>query len=673
MIPRRLYIDQVHGLPPIELDLDTDGLIAIAGPNGCGKSTVMGAMCPAPLWLRFPDYQGHIKDRFTGDGTIALHLGHGNREYTLTVNAIKGVLKASMNVDDESVVQGKVREYSEEVSRRFPPEHTTLASVFSAQSGTGDILSLPQSQQRDLLATLLGLDEIQEKWERARKYLRALVGDQVIIRDRLRNAREAQVQATGIRLALQDIQGDIDKANADLTPLCVQQGELELVVKRERAILDEAERLRNLLGNARVRLVQARRKRPAEVVDLAGMISNRNKRKRLKEDQRTQQLDIADYWRSIEDLRQKSRTLAMRIDEANDRASLVNRVPCEGESMELRDGEIVRFNECPLLADAKKAPVSMAEDQAELGRIEAELDLAHDDLGNTEEYLVRIETELSTLPDVTEQAIREAEVAQAQDQGALARETTMLEREIVDLQTEHDSLDEVGSEEANTHREDLARLARKVRQIEEDIRSCSLDRERNEGKLETLAPQAEKVDELEAEFAALDRRIAGAELLVRGLGREGIQALEIDAAGPRISDLATSLLATIEPRFSLRIRTLREGDKRRKTVERLDIIVLDSEQPGVERTVFDLSKGQRVVVGEALKLGIAVANAERWGVACQTLWRDECDGALDDEHARRYPAMLRKAMEIGGFVRCYFVSHRPAVVAQADDVIVLGG
>ena len=36
-------------------------------------------------------------------------------------------------------------------------------------------------------------------------------------------------------------------------------------------------------------------------------------------------------------------------------------------------------------------------------------------------------------------------------------------------------------------------------------------------------------------------------------------------------------------------------------------------------------------------------------------------------------ASLRKALELGGFERLYYVSHNPTVQAQADAQIVLDG
>ena len=83
----------------------------------------------------------------------------------------------------------------------------------------------------------------------------------------------------------------------------------------------------------------------------------------------------------------------------------------------------------------------------------------------------------------------------------------------------------------------------------------------------------------------------------------------------------------------------------------------------------ELSKGERVLVDEALKLAIAMFHAQRAQAPILTLWRDECDTGLDVENRRRYPGMLRRAIELGGFRRLYFVSHDPDVQAQADAVI----
>ena len=53
---------------------------------------------------------------------------------------------------------------------------------------------------------------------------------------------------------------------------------------------------------------------------------------------------------------------------------------------------------------------------------------------------------------------------------------------------------------------------------------------------------------------------------------------------------------------------------------------------------------------------------------------DEAHEALiDPERRAAYPAMLRRAMELGGFTRCYLISHAAEVWAQADAVIRVEG
>jgi len=190
-----------------------------------------------------------------------------------------------------------------------------------------------------------------------------------------------------------------------------------------------------------------------------------------------------------------------------------------------------------------------------------------------------------------------------------------------------------------------------------------------EGQIQALGDLEERQRRLDEASGILDLRRTAFRNVELGMGRDGAQALEIDAAGPRVSYLTNSLLqATFDGRFSVALRTTRDSADGKRQIETFDIEVLDGERGGL-RQVEELSKGERVLVDEALKLAIACFNAERNGAAMETLYRDECDGGLDPEKAARYPAMLREAIRIGGFRNVYFVSHRPEVVAQADAVI----
>ncbi len=184
------------------------------------------------------------------------------------------------------------------------------------------------------------------------------------------------------------------------------------------------------------------------------------------------------------------------------------------------------------------------------------------------------------------------------------------------------------------------------------------------GALAELGDVAADAAELETVRRDRAQERAGWRLLAQALGRDGVQALEIDAAGPDVSALVTDLLsASFGPRFSVELRTTRPTARGNGLREVFDLVVND--QRGTRP--FELvSEGERVLLGEALKLAIAVYNAQRHGQRWRTLWRDECDGRLAPDVAPMYPRMLREAMRLGGFDRVIYVTHRPTCWEQAD-------
>ncbi len=191
----------------------------------------------------------------------------------------------------------------------------------------------------------------------------------------------------------------------------------------------------------------------------------------------------------------------------------------------------------------------------------------------------------------------------------------------------------------------------------------------------TLAKLSAQVESLEAKAAeAMTARGAVVEadielgdwtLLERALGRDGIQALEIDAAGPEVAEITNELLAACYgARFSLRLETLREKKtKAGEYSEAFDVRVFDR---GIERQVEALSGGEKVVVGEALGLAIAIFQARRSGSKIETIFRDETAGALDPDNGEAYIQMLKKARLVGGFHQLIFVAHQTDLVAMAD-------
>jgi exonuclease SbcC len=202
------------------------------------------------------------------------------------------------------------------------------------------------------------------------------------------------------------------------------------------------------------------------------------------------------------------------------------------------------------------------------------------------------------------------------------------------------------------------------------LRDAAVVLARVDGRLQEIGDVAAQERELTGRRRQLDSRRGGWVLLERALGRDGIQALEIDAAGPEVSELINELLAAcFGPRFTCSLRTVRPAGDGRKQAEVFDLQILDGERGTDARAAGNYSRGEQTLISEALKLALAIFNARRQSVPIRTLWRDECDGPLEPRLAVAYPSMLRRAMELGGYQWVYLISHRPDVYDQADTVI----
>lgn len=156
------------------------------------------------------------------------------------------------------------------------------------------------------------------------------------------------------------------------------------------------------------------------------------------------------------------------------------------------------------------------------------------------------------------------------------------------------------------------------------------------------------------------------------LGKDGLQALEIDAAGPELTALCNDILHRAHgPRFTVRVETQRASADGKRQLEGCDVMVLDTVQ-GREASGETFSGGERVVLSEALALAITVLACRRSGLTDVSLVRDESGAALDPANARVYVAMLRHAIDLTGARHCLLVSHMPEVQELCDHRIEVG-
>lgn len=178
-----------------------------------------------------------------------------------------------------------------------------------------------------------------------------------------------------------------------------------------------------------------------------------------------------------------------------------------------------------------------------------------------------------------------------------------------------------------------------------------------------------KAQELQDERRTVEQELADYKRLAGDFGRNGIQALEIDAAGPRLTELANKLLHECHgPRFSVEVQTQRLDSTGKREIEDFVWMVTDAKR-GRTGPVETLSGGEATIVGEALRWAHTLLGAD--GEAVPFVARDEPAGALSPENRIAYIKMLRAAAALAGTERVLFVSHQEELSEAADSRLLV--
>lgn len=149
-----------------------DGLIAVVGGNGEGKTTILEA-APAGLYREMLSRTGDLKTyAMDRDSCIESRWSVGDARYRarLTVDGIKGGSAAALERvgDPKPLNDGKVSTYDPAVAAVFPPVHVFKASAFATQNKSGSFVKASKKERRDIFASFLNLDRLVRMSEAAK-------------------------------------------------------------------------------------------------------------------------------------------------------------------------------------------------------------------------------------------------------------------------------------------------------------------------------------------------------------------------------------------------------------------------------------------------------------------------------------------------------------------------
>ncbi|MDQ7818422.1 MAG: SMC family ATPase [Melioribacteraceae bacterium] len=175
-------INKGLGIEEITIDFSCfqEGLIALVGENGRGKTTIIENLHP---FRRLISREGNLSDHFyLKDSYRKLEFSFNGKIYRseIYIDGITKKQEAYLKTDQLSLNDGKPTSYDEVLEEIFGSEELFFNSVFSAQKSRG-ISELSASQKRELFYELLGLNKYQLYLEKAKEFMK----DSEIIREKI--------------------------------------------------------------------------------------------------------------------------------------------------------------------------------------------------------------------------------------------------------------------------------------------------------------------------------------------------------------------------------------------------------------------------------------------------------------------------------------------------------
>jgi DNA repair protein SbcC/Rad50 len=718
MIPIKLNIKGITVFDELEIDFTrvNGDVVAICGPNGSGKTTMLESIFAA-IYRQFPSRPAGIynycRDK---DSEISFHFDwHGEAFRSLIHLNAKARAMESFLFDDQSKpcagITGKNAAFDDLVERTFGRSGLILASVFCSQNRRGNFLEIPKIERKQLFLKMLDAETLQRISLAASKRQDAIVRELDLLRQ---TAQDLEVRAKREVPDCAGLQDDLEKTQASILHLEAEQGDLRSRMADRKTQLSAAtmlesqakpisERVKRLTSS-----IDANRKKIDQYKQLLGMESSiRDVAKKIEvidqqlEEGRGQvtalyserhELSTAQdvYKQAVSELRDQMHEIKSTIIGQTaalvtyrQAACTIDKVPCKAEGEFASCQFLIRavegrekIPECEIEVDNMTQSALKIEDQVRdlpapnmqiLTSLEARIK-------NATETVKRLEADRRSLVPTADK-IGQLQEAQATVRQLAAQNENLTE----DLATSQETLTRLRLEWKAAHdaatglQSDEEALALNMKRVT-TLRGQEGDIRREITLAEAVAKEVEEATDklvpikVDIEKKEFDRR--SFDLLGRAFGPMGIQSLEIDAAGPAVSSLANDLLfSCFGPRFSIKFVTqVLKQDGGYK--DEFDVEVYDSER-NRSGPVDDLSGGERTILSEAISLSVALFNRQRSGISWDTLFRDEVSGALDDENAPRYIAMLRKAAAMGAFKRVYFIAHQSRLRELADSRIMV--
>lgn len=642
-----ILLENVGNIRKLNLDFTKlpNGLIALSGKNGSGKTTFLASLFEVPLSRRIVFYNKYIQDFFDKAGKVQTSFELDGKTYTSVIQGKEGKSPSCVLYEGDTALGGSkdgIRDYDAIIKSICPSIDLVLASRTSTQNNIKGFFGLSKEERHATFSSMIGTTNIDKEIET-------------------------------IKLQIRDLKSKLKISNVD-TDIINQYNqaneEILVIEDARRCLLLELEELRN--SQEYIQLESLREKLQGINNDIELCERYHSKLEKLEYPPNQSNLDAMqlkyDHARAIfiqseikiDELKKKMAKEWEKWSWPHRRleATLETLEEKEQENWTLKNGlngvdlGQKMCQDCSLVEACNVALEDLIKQREKyeeckrdieaLSQERADEDLQDKYIQAVTDNIWAIETMDRVAPHIKnmKQMIQNAPVTSL---SVLKSSYDQVVTEIKELERLDGQLRELTDRCAESDKK-LNSLEDFVKRVEKSVEyNLVLQKEANEG--------IEKLD------------LLGELLRVIQSSKREI----ISYVNPIIEDVANAMLVhCFDGAFSIKLHTEQANKISKQLKEDFDPTIINNFSGKILRAV---SGGEQTFVSEALRMGFTLANGDLTGNKGGTLTRDESIANVDLGRVDEYINLLREGQKLGQFDQVILVAHNDKLIQSCDAIL----
>lgn len=717
------------GLEELNIDFTDyqNGILAIIGPTGSGKSTIIENCHPYPCMLT---RQGSLKEHFClKDAHRILVYKTSSGKYIQIKMLIDGLAKSVgnryfvsyKNSENEewkpyTSCSGSYDDYVNWVNNTFGPIEIFLRTSFYAKEqikGVPDLSRATKTEKMELFSTLAGTDylsfianqakllnkETQDNITKIKGQIKDYDQVKTNIEEYKNIIEENNQTIKTLSELLENDKKDLEYYGVEQSKFLAVSGTLATLHQTIAAQTKVKENLENRLTNLALEI-----KDISEIVENIEIYKQQNNwyeenstlKLQLKEKLTKYQDDIfilqkksVDFDKVLDSLNSTNRELSITISKKELKIeNLKTSISNISDKCPVCGADLSEHKKAELEEEIKTVTKEIKSLEKELSDLNKQLDENNDKikLYNKDELrnqiidiqnkVFEVNNDIDSIDgymatiDINKMkyAITDAE----QDYQMKLFEEKDVQVQLERAKAELKQSEDLDKSQPVDYSDKIKRLERGILDSSQKIAECNAEIKVAKKQLDALLVYEKQISEIEEKLKSYNQDIKDYNIIEKAFSNNGIIALELDSAAPEISQIANSILQeTYGDRFSITFETQRNTTTG-KCIDDFIINVFDADSGRIKK-LENLSSGETVWIKQTLYYAFSVLRSRRTGFCFRTRFLDESDSSLDSMARVKYIKMIEAAHSACNASLTVMITHSQEIKDIVEQKFELTG